>query len=129
MANPDRLNVLITGDMAFLYDRNAWWHNYDLNNLRIIVLNNHGGGIFRLIPGPSSQPELEPLFETNQRLKARHTAEEFGFEYALCDNRIKIENLLEDFFISDSRPKLIEIETKSSDNHAIMTSFRKTFPI
>src|SRR5699024_9014048 len=47
-----KITTLITGDMAFFYDRNAFWHNYPLANLRIIVLNNHGGGIFRLIKGP-----------------------------------------------------------------------------
>src|SRR5690606_17399659 len=41
--------VLVTGDMAFFYDRNAFWHKYSLPNLRIILLNNHAGGIFRLI--------------------------------------------------------------------------------
>src|SRR5690606_26742844 len=51
--------VLVTGDMAFFYDRNAFWHQYSLPNLRIILLNNHAGGIFRLIEGPSKQPELE----------------------------------------------------------------------
>ena len=43
----DRLTVLVTGDMAFFYDRNAFWHNYRLPNLRVVLLNNHGGGIFR----------------------------------------------------------------------------------
>ena len=37
----DRLNILITGDVAFFYDRNAFWNNYIPNNLRIILLNNH----------------------------------------------------------------------------------------
>src|SRR5690606_34268185 len=36
-----RMTTLITGDMAFFYDRNAFWHNYPLKKLRIIVLNNH----------------------------------------------------------------------------------------
>ena len=69
------LTVLITGDMAFFYDRNAFWHQYPLNNLRIVLLNNHGGVIFRLIDGPKDQPELENYFETNQKL----TAEKYGW--------------------------------------------------
>ncbi|HSF52485.1 MAG TPA: 2-succinyl-5-enolpyruvyl-6-hydroxy-3-cyclohexene-1-carboxylic-acid synthase, partial [Algoriphagus sp.] len=55
--------TLITGDMAFFYDRNAFWHNYGMANLRIVILNNHSGGIFRLIDGPAKQPELEEFFE------------------------------------------------------------------
>ena len=64
------LVTLLTGDMAFFYDRNAFWHNYNLSNLRIILLNNHGGGIFRMINGPTNQPSYEKLFETEQPLNA-----------------------------------------------------------
>ena len=34
----ESLNVLITGDLAFFYDRNAFWHNYLVPNLRIVLL-------------------------------------------------------------------------------------------
>ena len=81
----ERLNVLLTGDMAFFYDRNAFWHNYLLPNLRVVLFNNHGGGIFRLIDGPRQQPELEEYFETHQALSARRTAEDFGMEYHQID--------------------------------------------
>ena len=66
--------TLITGDMAFFYDRNAFWHKYNLPNLRIIVLNNHAGGIFRLIEGPAQLPELEEFFETEHKLSAINLA-------------------------------------------------------
>src|SRR5690606_23682854 len=75
------LVVLVTGDMAFFYDRNAFWHKYGFPNLRIILLNNHAGGIFRLIEGPSKLPELEEFFEISQSLNGRLLAEEHGFEY------------------------------------------------
>ena len=81
----DRLTVLITGDMAFFYDRNAFWHQYPLPNLRIILLNNHAGGIFRLIEGPRQQPELEEYFETCQPLTAERTAQDFGMGYQCID--------------------------------------------
>src|SRR5690606_10440108 len=55
----DRTNILITGDLAFFYDRNAFWHNYPLPNLRIVVLNNHGGIIFGMIDGPGQLPEAD----------------------------------------------------------------------
>jgi 2-succinyl-5-enolpyruvyl-6-hydroxy-3-cyclohexene-1-carboxylate synthase len=55
----DKLVFLFVGDVAFFYDRNALWNRYLPNNLRIILLNNHGGGIFRMIDGPSKQPDNE----------------------------------------------------------------------
>ncbi len=54
----ENMNILITGDMAFFYDRNAFWHRYDISNFRIVLLNNHGGEIFRMIEGPKDLPEL-----------------------------------------------------------------------
>ncbi|MFC5625087.1 2-succinyl-5-enolpyruvyl-6-hydroxy-3-cyclohexene-1-carboxylic-acid synthase [Algoriphagus winogradskyi] len=112
--------TLITGDMAFFYDRNAFWHNYSMPNLRIILLNNHAGGIFRLIDGPSNQPELEEFFETKQRLSAQHLATEFGFFYSKVVNQEELEASLQDFYEDSIHPKILEIETSSPKNAEIL---------
>jgi 2-succinyl-5-enolpyruvyl-6-hydroxy-3-cyclohexene-1-carboxylate synthase len=80
------LNVLITGDLAFFYDRNAFWHNYPAENLRILLLNNHGGLIFDVLEGPSSQPEAREYFITRQTLNAGKLCEEFGFTHIRIDD-------------------------------------------
>ncbi|MCC6009183.1 MAG: 2-succinyl-5-enolpyruvyl-6-hydroxy-3-cyclohexene-1-carboxylic-acid synthase [Rhodobacteraceae bacterium] len=108
--------TIITGDMAFFYDRNAFWHNYPMNNLRIILLNNHAGGIFRLIDGPAKQPELEEYFETRQRLSAGYLAKDFGFDYHLANDERSLEMGLKDFYDKSIRPKILEIETNSLQN-------------
>lgn len=112
--------TLITGDMAFFYDRNAFWHNYPMNNLRIILLNNHAGGIFRLIDGPAKQPELEEFFETRQRLSAGYLAKDFGFEYHLANDERSLEMGLKDFWSESIHPKILEIETNSPQNAEIL---------
>ncbi len=112
--------TLITGDMAFFYDRNAFWHNYGTPHLRIIVLNNHAGGIFRLIDGPSKQPELEEFFETKQNLTASHLAGEFGFHYRLARNQEELEDALKNFYEPGLKPKILEIETSSQKNAEIL---------
>ena len=40
--------TFVTGDLSFFYDSNALWNNYIPKNFRIIVINNEGGGIFRI---------------------------------------------------------------------------------
>ncbi|MFD2202506.1 2-succinyl-5-enolpyruvyl-6-hydroxy-3-cyclohexene-1-carboxylic-acid synthase [Shivajiella indica] len=112
--------TLITGDMAFFYDRNAFWHNYPMNNLRIILLNNHAGGIFRLIEGPAKQPELEEFFETRQRLSAGYLAMDFGFEYHLANDERSLEMGLKDFYNKSIHPKILEIETVSKNNAQVL---------
>ncbi|WKN44686.1 2-succinyl-5-enolpyruvyl-6-hydroxy-3-cyclohexene-1-carboxylic-acid synthase [Tunicatimonas pelagia] len=130
LASPNRLHILITGDLAFFYDRNAFWHNYLVPNLRIIVLNNHGGGIFRMIDGPSRQPELEEYFVTQQKLEAKNTASDFGLEYHRLDinqneAHLELEQLLPGFF-TDHRQhaKLLEIVSDSQTNTDIFRQFK-----
>ena len=117
--------TLITGDMAFFYDRNAFWHNYSMPNLRIIILNNHAGGIFRIIEGPSSQPELEEFFETRQKLSARSLAAEYGFTYSKAENRAELEEAMEKFYSQSVQPKILEIFSDSSSNLSILRQVKK----
>jgi 2-succinyl-5-enolpyruvyl-6-hydroxy-3-cyclohexene-1-carboxylate synthase len=72
----EKITTLITGDLAFFYDRNALWQQHLPPNLRVVILNNRGGGIFKLIEGPGNLPpaELEQYFFTPQPLTAKNTA-------------------------------------------------------
>lgn len=117
--------TLITGDMAFFYDRNAFWHNYPMNNLRIIILNNHAGGIFRIIEGPASQPELEEFFETRQMLNAKSLASEFGIEYHKSESKEELQKALEQFYSESIQPKILEIFSESASNVTILQEVKK----
>jgi 2-succinyl-5-enolpyruvyl-6-hydroxy-3-cyclohexene-1-carboxylate synthase len=125
----DKLTVLFTGDMAFFYDRNAFWHNYLLSNLRIVVLNNHAGGIFRIIDGPNRQPELEEYFETRQMLNAKNTALDFDMEYHHCDltkpNGLdELKSVLGVFFRGSGKAKILEITSVSKTNQQIFNQYK-----
>lgn len=119
-------NLLITGDLAFFYDRNAFWHNYDLPNLRVVVLNNHGGVIFNMIDGPGSLPERDEYFITKQALNAQKLCEEFDFDYLKLDNKRKIKNTLKNFFEFDGRTKILELETSIDLNKSIFDKLKQT---
>lgn len=117
--------TLITGDMAFFYDRNAFWHRYNLPNLRIVVLNNQAGGIFRIIDGPNSLPELEEYFETRQCLNGKHLASEFGFEYLSVDSEEQLNTSLDHFYNKSVNPKILEIFTDSKSNAEIFKQVKQ----
>ncbi|MEM6840879.1 MAG: 2-succinyl-5-enolpyruvyl-6-hydroxy-3-cyclohexene-1-carboxylic-acid synthase [Bacteroidota bacterium] len=131
LAAQDQLHILITGDLAFFYDRNAFWHNYSLPNLRVILLNNRGGGIFRMIDGPSRQPELEEYFVTQQQLEAKNTANDFGLEYHRVDlnqneAHHELEQMLPGFFTERSQhAKLLEIVSDGQTNTNIFRQFKE----
>ncbi|WP_229212731.1 2-succinyl-5-enolpyruvyl-6-hydroxy-3-cyclohexene-1-carboxylic-acid synthase [Dyadobacter soli] len=77
----DQPTLLVVGDVAFLYDRNGLLIDNLPPNLKIVVLNNAGGNIFRMIDGPGSLPELETFFETRHSFSAQRTCEDSGIAY------------------------------------------------
>ncbi|RAK62081.1 2-succinyl-5-enolpyruvyl-6-hydroxy-3-cyclohexene-1-carboxylic-acid synthase [Hymenobacter edaphi] len=126
LAHPARPVVLLTGDVAFFYDRNAFWHNYPTPNLRVILINNHAGGIFRLIEGPRQQPELEEFFETRQALTAANTAQDFGLRYFTAATFAELDKVLPAFFAPSSKGNaaVLEITTDSATNAAFFEQYR-----
>ena len=118
-------NFLITGDLAFFYDRNAFWHKYTMPNLHIVVLNNHGGIIFNLIDGPSNSAEQEEYFITHQKLSAKNLAEEFGLDFLRITHARQVKNTLADFFIFDGKTKILELESSQTLNKENYNRYKK----
>lgn len=118
-------NILLTGDLAFFYDRNAFWNNYAIPNLRVIVINNKGGVIFNLIDGPGNIPEKEEYFITDQHRTADHLCKEFGFEYLKVDSLKKLKTSLKDFFTFDGKTKIMEIMSDQKSAKESFNQFKK----
>lgn len=124
LAQPERPVVLLTGDVAFFYDRNAFWHNYPTPNLRVVLFNNHGGGIFRIIDGPRQQPELDEFFETRQLLTAENTAKDFNLRYFPVSSFEELEAALPVFFAAETGATILEVFTDSKTNAAFFEQYR-----
>jgi len=123
----DKLVFLLVGDVAFFYDRNGLWNQYLPNNLRIILLNNHGGGIFRIIEGPNQQPELADYFETVQPMNAKNTASDAGLDYFFVKNQKELLENMAEFLNNCGKSKLLEVETDSVQNALIFKNFKAGF--
>ena len=124
LAQPGRPVVLFTGDVAFFYDRNAFWHNYPTTNLRVVLFNNHGGGIFRMIDGPRQQPELDEFFETRQLLTAENTARDFSLRYFPVSTFDELKAALPVFFAAETGAAILEVFTNSKTNAAFFEEYR-----
>ena len=114
--------TLITGDLSFLYDSNALWNTYIPKDFRIIMINNSGGGIFKIIPGPKLTNSLK-YFETPHCLTAEHLCKMFGFEYRIAHNLETLDKELDDFYEVSDRPKLLEIFTPSDQNDLVLKEY------
>jgi 2-succinyl-5-enolpyruvyl-6-hydroxy-3-cyclohexene-1-carboxylate synthase len=120
----DKLCISIIGDVAFQYDRNALWNNYIPSNLRIIVFNNGGGGIFRNLEGAKDLPELDEFMETRQGFTAENTAKDAGISYFSASNAGELDL---DSFLHHQGPALLEIHTNSIENAAELKRYMALF--
>lgn len=114
--------LLITGDLSFFYDSNALWNTNIPNSFRIILLNNNGGGIFKIIPGPKSTNALN-YFETPHNLTAEHLAKMFNLEYVSASSIEEVNNKLTDFYSDSERPKILEVFTPSGLNDTVLKEY------
>lgn len=120
----DRVQVLLIGDLAFFYDRNGLANEVP-PNVRIVLMNNHGGGIFELIDGPADLPELTKYFVTPHARTAEHTCEEFGLDYRVHDSRGGLLGCLGSFFTDSGKPALLEVETDREVNRKSLARYQQ----
>ncbi|MFX0558052.1 2-succinyl-5-enolpyruvyl-6-hydroxy-3-cyclohexene-1-carboxylate synthase [Maribacter sp. CXY002] len=115
--------LLITGDLSFFYDSNALWNSYIRKDFRIIVINNNGGGIFRILPGKEETDNFENYFETVHNLNASALCNMYGIGYQLVNDEPSLQHELSLFFEPSSEPKLLEIQTPRLLNDKILMDY------
>lgn len=121
----NKQTILITGDISFLYDSNALWNAYIPNNFKIILINNGGGGIFRILPGHQETPVFNTYFETEHQYTAEHLAAMYRFRYTAVKEQSELEKALPVFFSDKAQPALLEIHTPTEINDKILLEYFK----
>ena len=115
--------VLITGDISFFYDSNGLWNNYIPNNFKIIIINNSGGGIFRILPGHQENLTFNTFFETEHQLTAEHLAKMYNFKYYTAVNETELEKALKLLFTNNEEPQILEVFTPSKINRDLLRNY------
>ena len=116
--------VFITGDLSFFYDSNALWNKNIPNNFRIILINNSGGGIFKIIPGPGTTNAAK-YFETPHCLTAEHLCKMYELDYLKAHSTTTVTAKLKGFYETSEKPKILEIFTPSEENNLILSAYFK----
>lgn len=116
--------TLICGDLSFLYDSNGLWNAYIPDGFRIVVINNGGGGIFRILPGRKTEPYFHKFFETRHHLTAEHVAKMHGFAYQQARTQEELTAHLADFFTKKG-PRILEVFTPIEVNDQILLDYFK----
>lgn len=115
--------VLVTGDLSFFYDINGLWNNYIPPYTRIIVFNNGGGDIFKIIPGPSSTNALDKFILTKHHKNAELIAKHFGFSYTKVSDEDTLSRVLDNFFKQDVKAKILEVDTAAVENSEVLKNY------
>lgn len=121
----EKPTILITGDISFFYDSNALWNNYIPKNFKIILLNNGGGGIFRILPGHQETETFNTYFETSHSLNASNLAKMYDFDYFSASDENGLKYSYQEFLNQNLKPCILEIFTPEKLNNSILLDFFK----
>ena len=116
--------VLITGDMSFLYDISALSAITPKLQLKIVVVDNGGGGIFRFIDSTSSLPELEKYFVVKRNLDVEKVAASFGIKTYRADNADSLYEQLSNMMVEDG-PAVLVVKTDGKRSAEILKNYFK----
>lgn len=123
------ITTLITGDVSFLYDSNALWNHYLPKNLKIIVINNGGGGIFRILPGHQENAVFNTYFETEHQLTAQYLATMYGLDYVSAKDQQQTTEALQKIYACNEKPVILEIFTPTKENQNIQKEYFKNLEL
>ena len=118
----DKNVLLITGDLAFFYDVNAFFNEHVPQNLKIIILNNHGGGIFNLIKGPESLGNSIKFQTTPHFLNASALCTHFGIPHFAANDMSSLRSCYNQFD-SYQGAAVLELITDEQENQNAFNNF------
>lgn len=123
-AKSSRPTLLISGDVAFQYDSNAFLNDLVPANLRVIVINNAGGNIFKIINGPEKLSQGRELLETPNSYTAEALSERAGLEYHSARNSSELNSALSTFFeLGTEKARVLEVFSDGELSAKILKSY------
>ncbi len=117
--------LLITGDLSFFYDSNALWNAYTPEDFRILLVNNQGGGIFRILPHRVEKEQYEAYFETIHNLTAAQLCTMYGWDYLSLHDPSDWDDVVKVFFTDHGKPLILEVFTPRESNDRILLDYFK----
>jgi len=115
--------TLITGDTAFCYDSNAFWNDHLSSDLKVIVIDNGGGNIFRFIEGPDKDAELLPWFEAPHARSIEKLAISFDLPYYHANDQASLEAGLDKLYAPQDRPAVLHITTDPEASPKVLRNY------
>ncbi|NJM47461.1 MAG: 2-succinyl-5-enolpyruvyl-6-hydroxy-3-cyclohexene-1-carboxylic-acid synthase [Alkalinema sp. RU_4_3] len=120
VAHGGQAAVLLTGDLALLYDTNGFLIGKKFKgSLTIVLVNNNGGGIFGMLPIAQFEPPFEDFFATPQDVAFSDICQTYGVDYCAIEDWKALEQALQTLLPQGVR--LLEVKS----DRAIDAAWRK----
>lgn len=120
-----RTTTLITGDTAFCYDSNAFWNGHLSPALKLIVIDNGGGNIFRFIEGPDTDAQLLSWFETPHGRDIAKLVKSFDLPYHHAYDQASLETGVDWLYGAHDRPAVLHITTDAQVSPQVLRDYFK----
>lgn len=117
----DKPTVALMGDLSFFHDLSGLWNPFFPANLRVMVINNGGGGIFHQLEGLTLSLELEAYMAANHQCSVEKWVEAAGLTYLRAATVEELNEHLTTFFRNDIPTGVVlEVITSSERNTQAM---------
>ena len=136
LANPNRLNFGVFGDLSFFYDLNSIGSRHIGKNLRILVINNGEGGEF-LVPeniydnsycGSRVHDFISAKghFGAKSAVLLKHYVEDLGFRYLSASTKEEFDAVCDEFVRQGlDRPVVLECFTSAEGDRKALDADRR----
>ena len=124
----DQTVYCVLGDLCFFYDSNALWNEELRGNLRILLLNNGGGGIFEKFEGLQGSAARERFVMAKHHASAEGICQSYQVAYRAAHNMDELEEGI--YWLQQEqgeRPMLLEVFTDSANDAKIMKAYYDRF--
>ncbi|MBR5084656.1 MAG: 2-succinyl-5-enolpyruvyl-6-hydroxy-3-cyclohexene-1-carboxylic-acid synthase [Prevotella sp.] len=123
-ATTDDKVFCIVGDLSFFYDQNALWNQNLGGNLRIILLNNDGGGIFSSLKGLEQNEERKQFIAGEHHTQAQGICAQNDVGYLKARNMEEMQIGIVTLLTKETvRPLLLEVQTDMETDAMVINDY------
>ena len=120
----DDMVYCVTGDLSFFYDQNALWNENIAGNLRILLVNNGGGGIFYGLPGLDRTAARDKFIAGCHGINAEGICQQNEIAYMAAHNADELYEMMPRLISGDSeRPIVLEVFTDIDRDTEVLNKF------
>jgi 2-succinyl-5-enolpyruvyl-6-hydroxy-3-cyclohexene-1-carboxylate synthase len=124
VASPEKNHLFVCGDVSFLYDHNALWIEKFPNNLKVIIIHNSGGGIFKIIEGAKDSTKSSTYFEAKHSQEVTPIIKAFHKRAQQVCSAEYLDLHLQAFLtFGNDDIQFLEIKTEAESNPHVLTNF------